>query len=84
MKKNRGHETIQVIIHIYMEMSQGNSLHSYLKQEKMPFFFSFFFYEIREQEGRTGPAREVPVGGVNVRKRVLEGEYGVNIVYTCM
>jgi hypothetical protein len=36
-----------------MEMSQGNSLHSYLKQTKMSFFF--FFYKIREQEGGTGP-----------------------------
>jgi hypothetical protein len=26
-------------------------------------FFPFFFYKIREQEGRTGPARGVPVGG---------------------
>jgi hypothetical protein len=30
--KNRGDESIQVIIHIYIEMSQGNSLYSYLKQ----------------------------------------------------
>jgi hypothetical protein len=29
-KKNRGNEPIQVII-LYMEMSKGNSLHSYLK-----------------------------------------------------
>jgi hypothetical protein len=29
-----------------MEMSQGNSLCSYLKQTKIPFFF---FYKIREQ-----------------------------------
>jgi hypothetical protein len=38
MKKNRGYESIQVIKHIYMEMSQRNSLCSYLKQTKMPFF----------------------------------------------
>jgi hypothetical protein len=35
-----------------MEMSQGNSLYSYLKQTNTSFFF---FYEIREQEDRTGP-----------------------------
>jgi hypothetical protein len=35
-----------------METSQGNSLCSYLKQTKMSIFF---FYKIREQEGRTGP-----------------------------
>jgi hypothetical protein len=38
-EKNRGDEPIQVIIHIYMEMSQGNSLCIYLKQTKMSFFF---------------------------------------------
>jgi hypothetical protein len=37
-KINRGKETIQVIIHTYMEMSQGNSLYRYLKQTKI--FFS--------------------------------------------
>jgi hypothetical protein len=36
MKKNRGNETIRIIIHIYMEVSQGN----YLKQAKMSFYFS--------------------------------------------
>jgi hypothetical protein len=35
-----------------MEMLQGNSLYSYLKQTK----FSFFFRNI-EQEGKTGPQR---------------------------
>jgi hypothetical protein len=38
MEKNRGNELIQAIIHIYMEMSQRNTLYSYLKQTKMPFF----------------------------------------------
>jgi hypothetical protein len=39
MKKNRGKEPIVVIVHIYMEMSQGNFLCSYLylKQAKMSF-----------------------------------------------
>jgi hypothetical protein len=35
MKKNRRDEPTGVIIHIYMEMSQGNSL--YLKQANMSF-----------------------------------------------
>jgi hypothetical protein len=39
-------EPIQVTIHIYMEMSQGNSLCSYLKH---------CFCKIREQESRSGP-----------------------------
>jgi hypothetical protein len=61
MKKIRGDKPIGFIIHIYMEISQGNSLcrYIYLKQVKMSCFsfnlFSFFFYEIREQESITGP-----------------------------
>jgi hypothetical protein len=40
MKKNKGDEPIGIIIHTYMEMSQGNFLCSYLylKQAKMSFF----------------------------------------------
>jgi hypothetical protein len=55
MKKNRGEESIGIIIQVYMELSQGNSLCSYLKQAKVS-IFSFSFYKISEQEGRTGPA----------------------------
>jgi hypothetical protein len=33
-----------------MEVSQGNSLYSYIKQAKMS-----FFNKLREQEGGTGP-----------------------------
>jgi hypothetical protein len=44
-----------------MEMPQGNSLCSYLKQTKMTFFFC---YKTGEQEDRTGPVWGlVPVGG---------------------
>jgi hypothetical protein len=44
MKENRGDETILVIIHIYMEMSQGNSLCSYaILTSKIVTFFPFFF-----------------------------------------
>jgi hypothetical protein len=46
-----------------MEMSQGNSLYSYLIQAKMS-FFSFLFYKIREQKGRAGPAQVVV--GLNI------------------
>jgi hypothetical protein len=37
MKKIRGDKPVGVIIHTYMEISQGNSLYSYLylKQAKM-------------------------------------------------
>jgi hypothetical protein len=41
---------IEEIIHIHIEMSQGNSLCSYLKQTKLSFFS---FYKIGEQESRT-------------------------------
>jgi hypothetical protein len=50
-EKNRGEESIWVIIHKYMEMLQGSSLYSYLKQKC---HFSFF-YEMEEQEDGTGP-----------------------------
>jgi hypothetical protein len=52
VRKIRGDEPIWVIIHIYMEISQGNSLCSYLKQNKNVIFF---FYIIGEQEGGIGP-----------------------------
>jgi hypothetical protein len=60
MKKIRGNKPIGVIIHIYKEIPQGNSLcnYLYLKQAKMSCFsfylFSFFFYKTVEQEGLTG------------------------------
>jgi hypothetical protein len=48
--KNRGDELIWVIIHIYMEMSQGSSLCNYLKQTQMSLFFSFAKLENRREE----------------------------------
>jgi hypothetical protein len=46
----------------------------------------FFFYTIREQEGRTGPAgMGVGVGTSRRRgggKRAWEGDYRANTVYT--
>jgi hypothetical protein len=53
MKKIKGDKPVGVIIHIYIEISQGNSLCSYLylKQAKISWFpyLSFFFYKIGEQ-----------------------------------
>jgi hypothetical protein len=40
---NRGNESICVVIHMYIEMSQENALYSYLKKAIIS-FFSFFFY----------------------------------------
>jgi hypothetical protein len=82
-QKNRRDERIRVIIHIYMEMSQGNSLCSYLKQNV---FFTYFFYKIGEQEGGTGPAWRAwhQWEGRGSGERVWESEYSTNTVYTCM
>jgi hypothetical protein len=49
---------------------------------KLPDFF--FFYKIGEQEGRTGPVWEVGASGRGNGGRAWEGEYGANIMYTCM
>jgi hypothetical protein len=48
-----------------MEMSQWNSLYSYLKQTKMPFFKN------GEQEGKIGPVWGlVSVGGGGCKEKV--------------
>jgi hypothetical protein len=55
MKKIRGDKPIVVIIHTYMEASQGNSLCSclYLKQVKMS-CFSFYLFSFSSTNQRTG------------------------------
>jgi hypothetical protein len=78
MKKNGGNEPIGV--HICMEMSQRNSLCSYLylKQTKMSLLFSS-----TKSDGRTGSAQ----GRVWYQwewERVSKGEYSANTVYTCI
>jgi hypothetical protein len=50
MKKNTD-EPNWAVIDMYIEVPQGNSLCSYLKQAKMSFLFSPFC-KIGEQEGR--------------------------------
>jgi hypothetical protein len=61
MKKIRGDKPVGIVIHIYREISQGNSLCSYLRKLKCCsicfIFSSFVFYKIRKQESRTGPSR---------------------------
>jgi hypothetical protein len=86
VKKIRGDKLVGVIIHIYMEISQGNSLCSYpylkLKCQVFSFYLFFFiFYKIREQKGGTSPEGGA---GINGRGRVLgkngkEGEYGTKM-----
>jgi hypothetical protein len=72
-KKNRVDEPIWVTLRIYVEVSQGNSLCSYLKQTKMSFFF---FYKIGAQEGGTGELFGTSGRGQEVGK----GRGKVNIV----
>jgi hypothetical protein len=50
MKKIRGDKLIWVLIHIYMKMSQGNSLClSQTSKNTMFFFFSFLFFLLQNQ-----------------------------------
>jgi hypothetical protein len=77
MKKIRGNKPFGVIIHTYMEVSQGNSLCSYLylklKCHAFQFIlFLFFSYKIREQKGGTSPGqggRLAPMGWGGVGQR---------------
>jgi hypothetical protein len=70
--------------YIYMEMSQGNSLYSYLKQKCH--FFSFTKSENRMAENRSCLGGEGwyqwELGGGG--ERMWEDEYSINTVYTCM
>jgi hypothetical protein len=66
-----------------MEVPQGNSPSSYLKQTKMSFFLLLLLlYKIGEYEGRTGGWYQWEEGGR--REMAWDGEYGANTVYTCM
>jgi hypothetical protein len=65
-----------------MEMSQGNSLCSYLKPTKMS-FFSFTKLENRRAE-QVLPMGLVPVGGGKMWEMAWEGGYSANTVYTCI
>jgi hypothetical protein len=49
MKKTRRDDPIRVTIHIFREMSQGNSLCRYLKQAKISFLFPPTKSENREE-----------------------------------
>jgi hypothetical protein len=54
-------------------------MYNYLKQTKVSFF------KTREQEGKTGPVWGlVRVGRGGYKERVMEGEYGRNIMCSCM
>jgi hypothetical protein len=78
VKRSGRDEPIWVVIHICMETTQS-SLYSYLylKLAKKP-CFSFFFYKIGEQEGRTGSAMRWVAGGGRRRREVVQIMYTYN------
>jgi hypothetical protein len=69
VKKIRANKSAGVIIHIYMEISQRNSLCSY------------FYLKIEEQERGTGSAKGREMVGTSGSR---ESEYGVKNVCMCM
>jgi hypothetical protein len=91
MKKIRGDEPFGVIIHIYIEISQVNSLCSYLyhKNAKMS-CFSFYLLSSTKSENSSAE-QDLPRSGVGTREwgevEAKEGRW-VNMVqknaYTCM
>jgi hypothetical protein len=68
-----------------MEVSQGNSLYRYLKQEKCHFFSSLFLMQNLKRGVHNRPCLRglVPVVG-EIGERSWEGEHIANIVYTSM
>jgi hypothetical protein len=73
-------------MHMYLEISQGNSPCSYFKQTKISFFFL-----LQNQRTRglsrfclVGERGLVLVGGRRGGERVWEGGCSANTVYTCM
>jgi hypothetical protein len=67
-----------------MEMPQGSSPCSYLKQKCN--YLLIFLYKIREQEGKTGPAWGdwYQFEGGRGGEMVKVDEYSANTLYTCM
>jgi hypothetical protein len=80
MKKNRRDEPIGVLMPIYIELSQGNSLCSYLylRQAKMSFFF--LFYSTNSENRRVEQVPHRGIGTSGRRKVVGRGNRRVNMV----
>jgi hypothetical protein len=74
MKKIKGDKPVGVIIYTYMEISQGNSLCSFLYLKIKCHVFCFIFSPTKsEQEGGTNPTQwggwhQWEVGGVGERE----------------
>jgi hypothetical protein len=90
MKKIRADKPIGIIIHMFLEILQGNSLcnYLYLKQAKMLGIFFFFLLQNRRTGGQNRSSLRVQGGGWyqwrDGRVRRQEDEYSANSVYTCM
>jgi hypothetical protein len=87
MKKNKGDEPIPVIVHMNMEISQGNSLCSYVKQVKLSMFFLFSSTKMENKSAEQILMRWVwlvPAGRGRWQGKSIEGEYVANTMYTCM
>jgi hypothetical protein len=65
MKKIRGNKSIGVIMHVYMEISKGNTLCSYLylKQAKISFFYSTKLENRRAEHVLGAGGALVPIRG---------------------
>jgi hypothetical protein len=72
MKKNRGHEPTQSIIHIYMDVAQRNSLCSYLKQAKIS-FVSLLQNQRTGGQNRSCLVELVTEGGMKTWKKGVGG-----------
>jgi hypothetical protein len=76
-QKNRGDIHLNAYIYIFMAISQGNSLCSYL-QIKLSFFFTKIENRRAEHVLFEGL---VPVGGTRIWERIFESVYSEIIVY---
>jgi hypothetical protein len=71
MNKIRREKPIRIIIHIYMGISQGNSL--YLTQAKMSFFLFSSTKSKNRRRAKHQGRKLVPVAGGGGRERGLGG-----------
>jgi hypothetical protein len=72
MKKIRGDKSIQVIICIYMEILQGNSLSTFISNKQKHHFFSFFLPQNLTTGGQNRFCPGVTVGTSGRREEGME------------
>jgi hypothetical protein len=79
-EKNRGDEPILVIIHVYMEISQGNTLYRDKNFPSSSLSLSLSLLTKNREQVLTGSWHQWEEGGY--KERVQEVECGRNIVYS--